>query len=73
MDTTIRRRLTPSQRDVLEDREQKRYDELFAEYEELAIAEYEMNFGPSPGYKPDGAKIDQLIKARMRKEQQEAA
>lgn len=62
------RRLTPEQQDAREDHEQQRYDQLMSEYEDAARDEYEQEFGPSPGYKPDGARLHEMVMQRMRRD-----
>lgn len=62
---SIRRRLTPDLADAQDERHQQRYEELFAELEDDARAEWEREFGPDPSYKPDGARIHALVMSKM--------
>lgn len=65
MSYSIRRRLTPNLADAQDERHQKRYEELFAEFEDDARAEWEREFGPDPNYKPDGARIHAMVMSKM--------
>lgn len=62
---SIRRRLTPDLADAQDERHAQRYEELFAEVEDDMRAEWEREFGPDPGYKPDGARIHAVVMAKM--------
>lgn len=67
------RRLTPTQRDAAEDREQERYDELFAEIEEAQRDAYFLEFGPEyraqHPFKPH--RVHEQVTARMLAEKNE--
>lgn len=63
---SIRRRLTPDLADVQDDREQERYDQLYAELEDEARAEHDREFGSAIQYKPDGARIHAAVMAKMK-------
>lgn len=62
----MRRRLTPDLADAQYERHAQRYEELYAEVEDDMRAEWEREFGPDPGYKPNGASIHAAVMAKMK-------
>lgn len=60
----IRRRLTPDMADTLDERDNERYEALFAELEDEARAEHDREF-PGVPYKPDGNRIHAAVMQKM--------
>lgn len=65
IDSTIRRRLTPDQRDTMEEQADARYEALFAELEDEARAAHDREFGSGVPYKPDENRIHAAVMQKM--------
>jgi len=68
------RRLTRCEREQRDEREAEQYEAMFAQIEAEQRAEYDANFGPTfqakwP-FKLDGAKVHDMVLARLRADPQ---